>query len=119
MATFSIWGEKNRMTEYYQVWLSSESKEDAKVILDRLTHSKLIVGGSLFTAPSHFWWKGEELDMEGYTYVMGFTTSDKREEFEAEYENLSTEEIPMVSFIKMDGNQKFLEYIFENTRDQQ
>lgn len=103
------------MKEYYQVWFSSENEEDAREILTALTSKKLIVGGSTLKAPSHFWWKGEEVDLDTYTYVMAFTTADKREEVEAEFIKLSDEEIPMASFIKMEGNQKFLDYIYNNT----
>ena len=104
------------MTTYYHAWFSAEREEDARKILNGLTAKKLIVGGSLVNAPSHFWWKGKEIDLDNYCYVMAFTTANKREEIEAEYAKLSTEEIPMVSFIQMEGNEKFLAYIYENTR---
>jgi len=104
------------MAEFYQAWFSAEREEDARAILNGLTSKKLIVGGSIVNAPSHFWWKGKEIDLDNYCYVMAFTTTDKREEIEHEYAELSTEEIPMASFIKMEGNEKFLRYIYENTR---
>ena len=103
------------MKEFYQAWFSAEKVEDARVILNGLTTKHLIVGGSIVQAPSHFWWKGKEIDLDNYCYVMAFTTLDKREAIEAEYAKLSTEEIPMASFIKMDGNDSFLNYIYENT----
>ena len=103
------------MAEFYQVWFSAEREEDARVILHGLTGKRLIVGGSIVHAPSHFWWKGKEIDLDTYCYVMAFTTVDKRAEIEVEYAKLSTEEIPMASFIKMDGNESFLSYIYQNT----
>jgi uncharacterized protein involved in tolerance to divalent cations len=103
------------MTEYLQIWLSAERESDAQKILSGLTSKKLIVGGSIINAPSHFWWKGKEIDLKDYCYVMAFTTVDMREAIETEYSNLSSEEIPMASFIKIDGNDKFLAYIYENT----
>lgn len=102
------------MTTHYQIWLSAEQKEDARKILEGLTAKRLIVGGSMVEAPSHFWWKGETVDLKEYCYVMGFTTSEKRKEVEVEYAKLSKEEIPMASFIPMEGNQKFLDYITAN-----
>ena len=45
---------------------------------------------------------------------MAFTTSERKEEVEIEYSRLSTEEIPMASFVAIEGNEKFLTYIREN-----
>ena len=103
------------MVEYYQVWFSAETEEQAKDILNTLTKLKLIVGGTILNGPSHFWWKGKEIDMD-YFYVMGFTIGKNRESIEKEYAKVSKEEIPMASFIKMDGNKKFLNFIYENTK---
>lgn len=103
------------MVEYYQVWLSSETKNDARIVLNRLTKLKLLVGGTIFNGPSHFWWKGKEIDMD-YFYVMGFTIAKNKKFIEKEFEKISREEIPMVSFIKIDGNKKFLDYIYENCK---
>ncbi|MDO8497202.1 MAG: divalent cation tolerance protein CutA [bacterium] len=103
------------MHEYYQVWFSAENEEQARNILVTLTGQKLIVGGTILGGPSHFWWKGKEIDMD-YAYIMGFTISENRGKIEEEYVKVSKEEIPMATFIKMEGNEKFLNYIFENTK---
>ena len=103
------------MVEYYQVWFSAETEEQAKDILNTLTKLKLIVGGTILNGPSHFWWKGKEIDMD-YFYVMGFTIVKNKGAIEKEYAKVSKEEIPMASFIKMEGNKKFLNFIDENTK---
>ena len=103
------------MTEYYQVWFSAETKKQAKDILNKLTKLKLILGGTILNGPSHFWWKGKEIDMN-YFYIMGFTVGKNRKAIEREFIKVSKEEIPMASFIKMDGNRKFLDFIYENTK---
>ncbi len=100
------------MIEYYQVWLSAETQEDAKEILHALVNAKLIVGGTILSGPSCFWWKGEEVDMD-YFYIMGFSTTEHRAAIEKSYAQVSKEEVPMASFIKIEGNGKFLQYIFE------
>jgi len=105
------------LLEFYQIWLSAEREEDARKILNGLTTRKLIVGGSIVNAPSHFWWKGKEIDLQDYCYVMAFSSADRKHEIEKEYARLSTEEIPMASFTKFEGNEKFLAYIYENTRE--
>jgi len=103
------------MIEYFQVWFSAETEAQAKDILNTLTKLKLIVGGTILNGPSRFWWKGKELDMD-YFYVMGFTIGKNRKAIEKAYAKVSKEEVPMLSFIKMDGNKKFLNYIYENTK---
>jgi uncharacterized protein involved in tolerance to divalent cations len=103
------------MTEYYQAWLSAETQKDAKEILNSLTRLKLIVGGTIISGPSHFWWKGKKLDMN-YCYVMCFTIVENKNAIEKKFQKLSKEEIPMVSFVKIEGNKKFLEYVYTNTK---
>ena len=96
--------------KYYQVRLSSENKEDAKDMLNFLTNRKLIVGWTILNWPSHFWWKWEEIDMD-YCYIMCFTTDDRRHDLQNCYVEISREEVPMATFVEMDWNKEFLEYI--------
>ena len=102
------------MIKYYQFWFSAENKKQAKSMLNILTKQKLILGGTILNGPSHFWWKGKEVDMN-YCYVMGFTVGENRTKLEKEFERISEEEIPMIAFIKIEGNKKFLEFINEYT----
>ena len=71
--------------------------------------------GAVLNGPSRFWWKGKEVDMN-YFYVMGFTIDKNRETIEKKYSEISKEKIPMASFIKMDGNEEFLNYIYDNIK---
>lgn len=103
------------MTGFYQVWFSAETEADAKEILNTLTSKNLIVGGTVLNGPSHFWWDGREIDME-YFYVMGFTTADNRDPIEEEYAKVSREDVPMASFVKMEGNRQFLDFISRYTQ---
>lgn len=105
------------MIEYYQVWCSAETLEQAKDVLHALIKSKLIVGGTILNGPSSFWWKGEQVNMD-YFYVMGFTISENRKAIEKQFSKLSKEEIPMVSFVKIEGNSVFLDYIYKYTNRQ-
>lgn len=104
------------MASYYQVWFSAENHQQAKDILVTLTKLKLIIGGSILSGHSHFWWKGKTIDLPDYCYVMGFTIEKNRLRIEEEYAKVSKEEIPMASFIKMDGNKAFLDFIHKNAK---
>ena len=50
-----------------------------------------------------------------YFYVVGFTTGKNIKSVRKEFEKISEEEIPMASFVKVEGNKKFLNYIRKNT----
>ena len=47
---------------------------------------------------------------------MAFTVSKNKDKLEERYERISKEEIPMASFIEIEGNEKFLKYIEEYTQ---
>jgi uncharacterized protein involved in tolerance to divalent cations len=102
------------MSNFYQVWFSAENKKQAQDILRGLVKLKLIVGGTVLHGPSQFWWKRKIIDMD-YFYVVGFTTDKNIKAIKREYIKISKEEIPMASFVKTEGNKKFLDYISKNT----
>ena len=101
------------MGKYYQIYLNAETLEQSQDIVNTLTQKKLILGGTVLNGPTHFWWKGEEIDMD-YYYVMAFTFGNKLEELEKEYKKVSVEEIPMMSVTEMRGNTEFLKLIKES-----
>ena len=97
--------------QYYQVLISAEDKEQATNVLDALLAKKLIVGGPILQGPTRFWWKGEIVDMPEYSYILTYTTEKLKQAVIEEYEKVSAEEVPMVSFIPFEGNPKLIELI--------
>src|SRR3989344_7763670 len=95
---------------YYQVLISAEDKEQAKVILDALLAKKLVLGGPVLEGPAKFWWKGEITEMD-YAYILTYTTEELKQSVVDECERVSEEEIPMISFIPFEGNKKLLQLI--------
>ena len=98
--------------KYYQVLISAEEREQANTILDALLAKKLVLGGPVLEGPAKFWWKGEIVKMN-YVYILTYTTEKLKQAVIDEYEGVSKEEVPMVSFIPLEGNKKLLKLIDE------
>jgi uncharacterized protein involved in tolerance to divalent cations len=99
-------------SRYFQVVISAEDRAQAEVILNGLLEKKLAVGGQLMAGPARFWWNGEINDLD-YCTVLTWTLAPLKDELVAEVERVSAEEVPMISFVAMDGNDAFLNWIEE------
>lgn len=92
--------------QLYQVFISAEDKGQAETILHALLTKKLILGGPILEGPAKFWWKGEIVSM-GYCYILSYTTEGLKERVIEETKKVSKEEIPMLSFVRFEGNPDF------------
>lgn len=90
--------------------MSAETKEEAEKMLKELVNRKLMVGGTIMYGPSHYWWNGEEIDMD-YYFIMGFTTRDKVATLEEAYCEVSIEDVPMFSSYSIKANKSFRNFI--------
>lgn len=97
---------------YYQVLISAENKEQGNSILDTLLEKKLILGGPILEGPAKFWWKGKIVEMP-YCYILTYTKANLKEKLIAEVNQVSVEEVPMISFIPFEGNDKLLKLMDE------
>ena len=93
-----------------QVFISAENKDQTNVILDALLAKKLILGGPILEGPAKFWWKGEVVEM-GYAYILSYTTDKYKDQIIDEVKKASIEEVPMISFIPLEGNPELLKLI--------
>ncbi len=100
------------MSKYYQVNISAENKEQADSIINVLLEKKLITGGQIVNAPARFLWKSKISDMDYFT-ITSFTLDKHKEAIISEVKKVSIEEVPMISFISIDGNQELLKWIEE------
>lgn len=98
------------MSDYLQVMISAENREQADVILNSLLEKKLVTGGQFIEAPARFLWKGKVQDT-GYTNIVTFTLSSLKDRVIADIEQTSVESVPMISFVPMDGNRVFLDWV--------
>lgn len=97
--------------KYYQVFISAEDKEQATTILNALLEKKLILGGPILQGATKFWWEDEIVNMPEYSYIFTYTTEKLKQDVLEEYEKVSVEDVPMISFIEFEGNPKLLELI--------
>jgi uncharacterized protein involved in tolerance to divalent cations len=104
------------MTRYYQVLISAETQDQARVILDVLLDKKIILGGPIIEGPARFWWKGKIIGMD-YCYLITYTAEHFKQQVIDECERVSAEEVPMISFIPFEGNAKLLKLIDETLAD--
>ncbi len=98
--------------QYLQVTISAENKEQADTILNSLLKKKLVAGGLLVNAPARFWWKGEIADMDYYN-ISVLTIEKHKPAIIDDVRKTSVEEVPMVWFIEIDGNEELLRWIKE------
>lgn len=99
-------------SQYLQVTISAENKEQADTILNSLLNKKLVAGGLLLNAPARFWWKGEITDMDYYN-ISVFTIEKHKQAIIDDVRKTSVEEVPMVWFTEIDGNEELLGWIDE------
>jgi len=92
--------------QYYQTFISAETKEQAEVILDALLKEKVILGGPILEGPAKFWWKGDIVNMD-YVYLLTYTNENLKEEVSKIAEETSEEDVCMISHMPFEGNVKF------------
>jgi len=98
------------MSKYYKVEISAETKEQAEQILTPLLEKKLVTGGQIVNAPAKFLWKGEITDMDYYV-INSFTVGECKDAIVSEVKKVSIEEVPMITFLEMSGNNELLRWI--------
>jgi uncharacterized protein involved in tolerance to divalent cations len=104
------------MSQYFKVEISAETKAQADDILNALLAKRLVTGGQIVAAPARFLWKGKIVNMDYYT-VMSFTLAQHREAITATVKPVSIEEVPMITFLAMDGNPELLDWIRQTVSD--
>lgn len=94
----------------FTLTISAETKENANEILRTLIDKKLVPGGPVINSPAKFFWKGEVIDMDYFT-IMTFTLAKHKDAIIKATEKVSIEEVPMITFAPLDGNDKLLNWI--------
>jgi len=98
------------VNNYFQVQISAETREQADAILNVLLNKKIVTGGQILNAPATFLWKGSITEMDYYT-IFSFTLEKYKQAIISEVKKISVEEVPMISFVMIDGNEELLKWI--------
>jgi uncharacterized protein involved in tolerance to divalent cations len=99
------------MRPYYEVKISAENIEQAQTILTSLLKQRLVTGGQIIEAPAHFLWKGSVNTMSNYCTIWSYTTGKQKQAVVSEVKRMSVEEVPMIWFTEIDGNEELLTWI--------
>lgn len=97
--------------KYFKVEISAENQEQAESILQPLLEKKLVTGGQFLKADARFLWKGQIHDMREYVTVTSFTLESLKDQIIEEVERVSVEEVPMIVFLPLEGNEKLESWI--------
>src|ERR1700686_1719084 len=103
--------------QYYQALISAETTTQGLRILDHLMTKQLAFGGPVFNGPSKFLWNFKSsavpggmqkdellIDEHDYCFAVTYTREDLKQRLIEEAENVSVEEVCMISFLPMEGN---------------
>ena len=75
-----------------------------------LLQKKLVLGGPILKGPAKFWWKGKIVEME-YCFITTYSKTAMKDAITVEVERVAEEEVPMISFIPFEPNQKLAKLI--------
>jgi len=102
--------------EYYKILIAVPQEKEAQNITQKLLEKKLIAGGFITSGLSMHWWKGK-IDKENYWSIRAYSAIEKKDEIIRIVKEISSEEIPGVTFFKIDdATQDFLDWIGESLK---
>jgi uncharacterized protein involved in tolerance to divalent cations len=104
---------RNESKEFCQALISSPTREEAKSFADILVEERLVAGCLITEGASRYWWEGDIVEKQ-YWNVQAFTVETNKEKIISIIEDISSDECPIIAFFRLDGNQKFLNWIQES-----
>lgn len=104
------------MGEFCQVLINCPAKEEADKILDMLLEKRLVAGGLITHGPSRYHWKGN-IEKGEYFKISAFSLFKNKQKIVSEAKKLHSDETPVMVFIEIDGNEDFLKWIEDETKD--
>ncbi|MFB6116367.1 MAG: divalent cation tolerance protein CutA [Candidatus Nanosalina sp.] len=100
---------------YIKAVISATSKQEADRISDMLIRDNLIAGTMIHSGPSRYHWEGDIVEKE-YFRVQGHTLERHKKEIIRKVEDIHEDEVPIIEFTEVDGNQGFLDWIKESVK---
>jgi uncharacterized protein involved in tolerance to divalent cations len=100
---------------FCQVLISATTKNEADRIINKLLGEKLIAGALITNGPSRYFWKGK-IEEKNYFNISAFSLMKNKKSIISEVEKIHTDKAPIIAFIKIDGNDKFLKWVEKEIR---
>ena len=101
--------------EFNRFVISATSRQEADKISDSLVKKKLVAGVLITKGPSRYWWEGEIVEKEYYN-LQGFTLAKNKQRIITEVKKIHSDKCPIIAFMKIDGNQEFLDWVKESVQ---
>lgn len=96
--------------DFYQIIISATTKQEADKISDLLVNKRLIAGSLIIKGQSRYWWEEKIVEKEYYN-LQAFSLMKNKQHIINEVEKIHSDKCPIIAFIKIEGNQKFLDWI--------
>ena len=103
-------GSNLKRKTFCQVLISATTKNEADRIIDKLLGKRLIAGGLITKGPSRYFWEGKVEEKE-YFNISAFSLMKNKKSIISEVEKIHLDKAPIIAFIKIDGNDRFLKWI--------
>lgn len=100
------------MTKYYEVHVTAKDEDQANAILNAVLQKKIATGGLMFITPARFLWKEKLVDLQYFT-ITAFTVEKNKQAIIDEVKKVTHEDLPMIWFTEIDGNEELLAWINE------
>ena len=97
----------------YKVRISSPTKKEAQKISDYLIEEKLVAGTLITSGESRYHWEGS-IEEQEYFNIKAYTVEEHKEKIIEDVEDINSDDTPIIEFIEIEGNQKFLYWVEES-----
>ena len=99
----------------YKVRISATTKEEAREISDHLIEEKLVSGTYITSGESRYHWDGS-IEEEEYFNIQAYTIGENKDEIISEVEAMHSDDTPIIEFIEIEGNRKFLDWVADSLK---
>ncbi|NMI89186.1 divalent cation tolerance protein CutA [Nanohaloarchaea archaeon] len=101
----------------YKVRISAGSKDEAKKISDELIEEELVAGTLITSGESRYHWEGE-IEHQTYYNIQAYSPGELKQEITKKVESTHSDDVPIIEYIDIEGNQKFLDWVEESVNSE-
>lgn len=101
----------------YKVRISAGSKDEAKKISDELIEEELVAGTLITSGESRYHWEGE-IEHQKYYNIQAYSLGELKQEITEKVESTHSDDVPIIEYIDIEGNQKFLDWVKESVNSE-
>lgn len=99
----------------YKVRISAGSEKEAKEISDELIEEKMVAGTLITSGESRYHWDGE-IEQQTYYNIQAYSLEGQRQKITEKVESIHSDDVPIIEYIEIEGNQKFLDWVKESLK---